>query len=178
MNYRARAFGRDHGVECSAVGTADDGFARLRYRLDGGPERVAEARLEGDRVRLRLNGRVVDVWLDARTGSHEDYVAIGGDRLAVEVRRGGAAGAEAAGRARGGRVAVTSPMPGRVVAVRVTAGQRVSRGDLLFTLEAMKMQNEFIAPVDGHVASLSAAPGRVAAAGEVLAEIEPDKGAP
>ena len=163
----------------SPDGTAEGGFTRLRMRLEGGAEQVVEARLDGDRLRLRVGGRVVDLWLEAPSAArpHEEYLELRGERIAVELRRGslalGGTGPEGSG-----RVSVSSPMPGRIVAVPVAVGDRVAKGDLLFTLEAMKMQNEFTAPAAGRIAALLAAPGKVAAAGEVLAEIEPDSTTP
>lgn len=43
-------------------------------------------------------------------------------------------------------VAVTAPMPGNILKVNVTAGQAVKEGDVLVVLEAMKMENEILAP--------------------------------
>lgn len=54
-----------------------------------------------------------------------------------------------------GGEAVTSPMPGVIVGVKVTAGQSVKSGDVLIILEAMKMENEIVAPRDGVVGSIS-----------------------
>ena len=42
--------------------------------------------------------------------------------------------------------AVTTPMPGNILKVNVTAGQAVKEGDVLVVLEAMKMENEILAP--------------------------------
>lgn len=52
---------------------------------------------------------------------------------------------------------ITSPMPGVIVSVNVTTGQRVKSGDILVILEAMKMENEIVAPRDGVVGSISVA---------------------
>lgn len=42
--------------------------------------------------------------------------------------------------------AVTAPMPGNILKVNVTPGQAVKEGDVLVVLEAMKMENEILAP--------------------------------
>ena len=69
-----------------------------------------------------------------------------------------AAAAPAAKAAPGG-TAVTSPMPGSVLGVKVNVGDKVSAGQTMFVLEAMKMENEIVAPVDGTVASINVKTG-------------------
>jgi glutaconyl-CoA decarboxylase len=46
-------------------------------------------------------------------------------------------------------------MPGTILQVKVSEGQAVKAGDTLFVLEAMKMENEIVAPCDGTVKSIS-----------------------
>lgn len=58
-----------------------------------------------------------------------------------------------------GSANVTAMMPGRVVRILVVEGQEVRKGDGLLILEAMKMENEVLAPRDGHVAKLSVTEG-------------------
>ncbi|MFE9085523.1 biotin carboxylase N-terminal domain-containing protein [Brevundimonas sp. NPDC003935] len=67
---------------------------------------------------------------------------------------------------------VLSPMPGKVIAIEVEEGQRVSRGQKLLTLEAMKMEHGMAAPFDGRVADLAAVAGEQVAEGVVLVRIE------
>ena len=55
---------------------------------------------------------------------------------------------------------IEAPMPGRVTAVGVAKGDKVTKGERLLTLEAMKMEHALIAPFDGTVAELSAAAGQ------------------
>ena len=78
------------------------------------------------------------------------------------------------GGASAGDGAILSPMPGRIVAVEVAAGDRVTAGQRLVVLEAMKMEQALLSPFDGMVADLSAAPGAQVAEGVLLARIEKD----
>jgi 3-methylcrotonyl-CoA carboxylase alpha subunit len=69
--------------------------------------------------------------------------------------------------------AILAPMPGRVIAVEVTEGQSVTKGQKLLTLEAMKMEHTLTAPFDGTVATLSAVAGAQVQVEALLARIEP-----
>jgi 3-methylcrotonyl-CoA carboxylase alpha subunit len=67
---------------------------------------------------------------------------------------------------------ILSPMPGRIIAVEVSAGQAVTKGQKLLTLEAMKMEHSLTAPFDGVVAELNAEPGAQVQVEALLARIE------
>lgn len=70
-----------------------------------------------------------------------------------------------------GANAVTSPLPGTVLEVKVSAGQAVKSGDLMFIIEAMKMENEVLAPRDGTVTKIIASKGSSVETGAALAEL-------
>ena len=70
------------------------------------------------------------------------------------------------------RGALEAPMPGRVVAVKVVAGQRVAKGEELLVVEAMKMENALRAPRDGVVRAVHVAAGDLVAPGRALVEVE------
>ena len=70
-----------------------------------------------------------------------------------------------------GSVVVTAPMPGKILAVKANAGQAFKKGDLIMVLEAMKMENDIVAPQDGTVASINAAAGDAVEAGATLATL-------
>ena len=76
----------------------------------------------------------------------------------------------AAPAAAAGAVKVNAPMPGKVLSVKANAGQAVKPGEVILILEAMKMENEIVAPQDGTVASTVAA-GTSVEAGDVLATL-------
>jgi len=67
---------------------------------------------------------------------------------------------------------IPSPMPGRIIAVEVAAGQAVTKGQKLVTLEAMKMEHSLVAPFDGTVAQLNAEAGGQVSEGTLLVRIE------
>ena len=64
------------------------------------------------------------------------------------------------------------PMPGKVTAVEVAAGDKVVKGQRLLTLEAMKMEHALTAPFDGLVAELNATAGAQVSEGQLLVKIE------
>ncbi|SDI27536.1 3-methylcrotonyl-CoA carboxylase alpha subunit [Variovorax sp. OV700] len=68
--------------------------------------------------------------------------------------------------AEGGRL--TAPMPGKVVSFAVKAGDKVSRGQPLAVMEAMKMEHTIAAPADGTVEELMFSPGEQVTEGDEL----------
>ena len=66
---------------------------------------------------------------------------------------------------------VKSPMPGNILKINVTQGQKVSEGDVLLVLEAMKMENEIVATKSGTVAQIVTAKGAVVETGAPLVVI-------
>ena len=78
---------------------------------------------------------------------------------------GGTAGAAGDG-------AILAPMPGRVIAVDIAAGDAVTKGQKLLTLEAMKMEHGLTAPFDGVVAELNASVGTQVQVDALLVRIE------
>lgn len=66
---------------------------------------------------------------------------------------------------------VAAPMPGTILSVNVNVGDTVKAGDILFILEAMKMENEIMAPHDGKITSVSATKGAAVDTGAVLCTI-------
>lgn len=69
---------------------------------------------------------------------------------------------------------ITSPISGKVVNIKVSEGQRVKEGDVLFVVEAMKMENEIHSPIDGTVEEILVSVGEVINPDEVLIRIKPE----
>ncbi|SEE76052.1 3-methylcrotonyl-CoA carboxylase alpha subunit [Rhizobiales bacterium GAS188] len=68
---------------------------------------------------------------------------------------------------------VTSPMHGKLVALLVSEGEEVVKGQRLAVVEAMKMEHALIAPVDGIIADIAAEPGQQVAEGARLMTVTP-----
>ncbi|WP_156842992.1 acetyl/propionyl/methylcrotonyl-CoA carboxylase subunit alpha [Novosphingobium aquimarinum] len=118
-----------------------------------------------------LDGEAVTIAYDPREGAavrQEDILVAESGQVwrLMPFRAGGAAGAEASDGA------ILSPMPGRVIAVAVSAGEVVAKGQKLLTLEAMKMEHSLVAPFDGAIAQLNASVGGQVSEGALLVKID------
>ncbi len=113
---------------------------------------------------ITVNGNVYDVTVEEG--------AAGAATSAPKAAAPKAAAPKAAPKAAGqGSVKVNSPMPGKILSVKTCVGQAVKKGEVLMILEAMKMENEVVAPEDGTVASIDVAAGDSVEAGVVLATL-------
>jgi len=124
-------------------------------------------------VRLTDGQRTLTVLVEG-SGS-ERVVTLRGRRIPVTARSWRErmlAETEASTRGRAGPVVVVATLPGRVVTVSVAAGQPVSEGDPLVTLEAMKMQNEIRAPRAGTVSLVHVEAGQRVMAGDPILRID------
>ena len=63
---------------------------------------------------------------------------------------------------------INAPMPGTILAVNVSNGSVVKKGDVLMVLEAMKMENEIMSPCDGTVSAVSVTKGASVESGALL----------
>ncbi len=68
-----------------------------------------------------------------------------------------------------GSVKVTSPMPGKILSVKAKVGDSVKKGQTVLVLEAMKMENDIVAPEDGTISQILTKEGADVEAGAVLA---------
>ncbi len=156
-----------------------DGTAEVRVRGLAGDAEVAVG--DGAAVRVRLLDRDesgVVLELDGVTRRYAftrdgDAIWIGSAGSAWRIELTDERRERAASRAAGG--AVRSPMPGTVLLVKVTPGERVTRGQPLVIVEAMKMEHTVTSPVDGVVAELPARAGRAVDMDALLAVVEPEE---
>ena len=119
-----------------------------RYLVqEGARRRLAYAAGDGPRVWVFLDGQVV---------LKDDSTSSGGREA----------------RQHDDTQALAAPMPATVTAIAVKPGDRVSRGDLLVTLEALKMELPITAPHDGVVKAVACREGELVQPGVPLLELE------
>ncbi|ORE95355.1 methylcrotonoyl-CoA carboxylase subunit alpha [Stappia sp. 22II-S9-Z10] len=135
----------------------------------GGPVtmRVVDA-ADPDRLRLDAGGRIFTAGIAAEAAAVTVFLGTHAFRFAAY-----SAAAHAEEGAGGDSVA--APMPGAVRAVRVTAGDRVEKGEALVVLEAMKMEHTMAAPRDGIVAEVMVAEGDQVEEGALLLALQPEE---
>lgn len=154
-----------------------------RLHLDSGDE-TWTAQVSGERVRLddgdeSMAVTAIDGRLHAREGAREIsgnavvagdvvWVTAGGEVFVFETRR------TARPDRRGGRdhSALMPPMPATVVRIAVKPGDVVQNGDILISLEAMKMELPIRSPRDGVVRAVNCREGELVQPDQVLLELE------
>jgi len=144
----------------------------IRIRVD---DREIEAALEPMRdgtAILSIEGRRIRVSAALVRGSIKVAAGPLSDEFIEAEERGSRAG--------GGPAApqIVAPMPGRVLKVLVAEGDRVSDGQPLVVLEAMKMETTLAAEGDAIIGRVSVAPGAMVDHGAVLMELKPAPATP
>jgi biotin carboxyl carrier protein len=167
VKYYVTVNGRDHEVELV------ERLGELLVTVDGEPldvryEEVDQLGQVALFARERTFGMSIEGDGNAITATiaghlYEVFIEDERERAAHAAERGSAA--------RGG--VVKSVMPGVVVELLVAAGDAVTAGQPLLILEAMKMQNEIAAGIDGVVSALHVARGQAVEGGAALATITP-----
>ncbi len=131
------------------------------FRVNAPAATAMHILVDGEPVAVELDGpgdeSPVDVVLIAEQGAVWEVSA-----WRKDASHGAAAGSGA----------ILSPMPGKVIAVEVAAGDRVIAGQKLLTLEAMKMEHTLTAPFDGVVAELNTVAGAQVQVDALLVRIE------
>ncbi len=147
--------------------------AELRYLHDGALVLAVNGaaslplsfRANGDAIELQAGGKRTRA-IVYTLGETDHVFTESGAAQIVSIDMLAHAGDHAA---EGGRL--TAPMPGKVVSFAVKAGDKVSKGQALAVMEAMKMEHTIAAPADGTVAELMYAPGDQVAEGAELLKL-------
>eukprot|EP01035_Chromulina_nebulosa_P036538 gene36538-49227_t len=158
------------GAREYVVGAATRWNTMFGLRLNAPPNHVVRLAVDDEPITIDLDeGGLVEpgrydvdgrgIWVGHEDDGFRHYFA----------RRGSNFVGNAASAADG---AILSPMPGRIIAVAVAAGDAVTKGQKLVTLEAMKMEHSLTAPFDGTIAELDAETGAQVSEGKMLVRVE------
>ncbi len=112
---------------------------------------------------ITVNGVAYDVTVEETGSAPSAPVA----RAAAPAPAAPAMSAPKAAAGGAGAVKIPSPLAGKVLSIKADVGTAVKKGDVIMILEAMKMENEIVAPQDGTIASMTA-PGTAVEAGDIL----------
>ena len=115
---------------------------------------------------ITVNGNVYDVTVE-ENGNGAAAAAVAAPKAAPKAASKAAPKAAAGA----GSIKVEAGAAGKVFKIEASVGQKVSRGDAVLIVEAMKMEIPVVAPEDGTVASIDVAVGDAVEAGQTLATL-------
>lgn len=120
--------------------------------------------------RITVNGTSYDVSVEELSGGAAPAAPVAAP-VSASAPAAAPAPAKAAPAGGAGSIKVSSPMPGKILAVKANVGDSVKKGQVILILEAMKMENEVVAPEDGTIASIDVTVGASVESGDTLATL-------
>ncbi len=143
---------------------------------DEAPVHAELAENEGSPVRtVKLGSHVYRVVVRKQPGKGRYTLWVDGHRFeteALDERTRAIRDISAANAAPAGPAPILAPMPGLVIRITVSPGDRVEAGDGVVVMEAMKMENELRATSSGTVKAVKVSPGTAVERGALLVEME------
>ncbi|OGQ73896.1 MAG: hypothetical protein A3G40_12945 [Deltaproteobacteria bacterium RIFCSPLOWO2_12_FULL_57_22] len=160
------------GDQTFTVEIEETGKSLYRVAVDGN-----EFLVDGKKTGLSNYSLIVDnrsFEVDVDVAEDEYRVLVDGRSYHIQVvdERRMRLGGLQAGIQLEGRQEISVPMPGKVIAVLVSEGDRVEKGQGLVIVEAMKMENEVRSPIAGEVREIRVKAGDAVEAGAILAVVE------
>lgn len=122
-----------------------------RYKINGNLYKVTVGDIEDNNVRVEVNGTPYTVELEKQSKPKIKPVV-----RTASTSPAAPPAAVTRPASVGSKAGIKSPLPGVILEIKVKEGDMVKRGQTLLILEAMKMENDIVAPCDGTVASVAA----------------------
>jgi acetyl-CoA/propionyl-CoA carboxylase biotin carboxyl carrier protein len=146
-------------------------FAGQIPPFDGAGQAQAADGEARERITVEVGGKRLEVVLPAGLAAGGGQAADGGGPAQAARPRSGRARAGGGGGGGASSDALTSPMQGTIVKIVAAEGERVTAGDTVVVLEAMKMEQPLTAHKDGTVTGLAVEPGQTVSAGTVICRL-------
>ena len=140
---------------------------KFKFTISGKQYEVEVQSFEGDKAQVVVNGTQYEV--DVEREKEEAKPVVAPRHKAAAPTQSAAPAALSAGSADG--VKAVAPLPGTIMQIFVNVGDQVKRGDKILMYEAMKMENNFLAEVDGVIKDIKVKVGDNVLQGAVLAII-------
>ena len=140
-----------------------------KFRIDDGLEyNVSKVEVESNLVSFKHKGKTYRVFYALE--KDQIFLSIDGENYTLQLERDVSSKSKSGKQQKGDSVA--SPMPGLLVKIPFSAGDKVKAGETLAIVEAMKMQNELPAPRDGIIKKINGKEGEQVDALQVIVELE------
>ncbi len=130
-----------------------------KFKINGNEYNVAINSIEGKNASVTVNGTPYQVELEEAPATAPVQAPVSAPAPVAAAPAAAPAAPAAAPAAAGAGKAVTSPLPGVIIAVKVKVGDAVKAGQEVAVLEAMKMENSIEATHDGTVTAINVAKG-------------------
>ncbi len=118
--------------------------------------------------RVTVNGKVFEVSVEEAGSAKTEIIAQATQAAPVAAKPAAAPAPVKEAVLGSGEQPVAAPLSGSILDIKVKPGDRVKFGQVLLTLEALKMENEIVAPQDGTVKEIFAQKGSMVNVGDVL----------
>ena len=139
---------------------------KFKFTISGKQYEVEVQSFENDKAQVVVNGTQYEVDVEREKEEAKPVIA---PRPKAAPASSAAPAAPAAGDTNG--VKAVAPLPGTIMQIFVNVGDEVKRGDKILMYEAMKMENNFLAEVDGVIKDIKVKVGDNILQGAVLAII-------
>ena len=144
----------------------------FKFKIGGTDYAATVEELEGGKLQVKLNGKAFEVEMPQSERKVQRPAApAAAPKAAAPVAKAAPAAAPAPSASAGGRP-INAPLPGVVIKINAKVGDKVSAGDTLLILEAMKMENNITADANGTIKAILCKEGDQVQSGQALVELD------
>ena len=145
----------------------------FKFKIGGTDYAATVEELEGGKLQVNLNGKAFEVEMPQSERKVQRLAApAAAPKAAAPVAKAAPAPAPAAPAASAGGRPVNAPLPGVVIKINAKVGDKVSTGDTILVLEAMKMENNITADSNGTIKAILCKEGDQVQSGQALVELD------